>query len=56
MTPLLQCIDTHVNKPFNDHLRGKWDEWMTDGEIQYTASGKRKRASNQMVVEWINDV
>ena len=56
MTPLLQLVDTHVNKPFKDHLREKWDEWMTDGEIQYTASGKRKRASYQMVVEWINDV
>ena len=29
---------------------------MADDEIQYTASGKRKRASYQMVVEWINDV
>ena len=55
MTPL-QFIDAHVNKPFKDHLREKWNEWMTDGEILYTASGKRKRASYQMLVEWINDV
>ena len=26
MTPLLQLIDTHINKPFKDHLRTKWNE------------------------------
>ena len=56
MTPLLQFIDTHINKPFKDHLRNKWNEWMTGGEIQFTASGKRKRASYEMVVNWVNDV
>ena len=56
MTPLLQLIDTHINKPFKDHLRTKWNEWMTGGEIQFTASGKRKRASYEMVVNWVNDV
>ena len=29
---------------------------MTGGEIQFTASGKRKRASYEMVVNWVNDV
>ena len=29
---------------------------MTGGEIQSTASGKRKRASYEMVVYWVNDV
>ena len=56
MTPLLQFIDTHINKPFKDHLRNKWNESMTGGEIQFTASGKRKRASYEMVVNWVNDV
>ena len=56
MTPLLQLIDTHINKPFKDHLRTKWNEWMTGGEIQFTASGKCKRASYDMVFNWINDV
>ena len=32
------------------------NECMADGGIQYTASGKRKRASYQMIVEWINEV
>ena len=56
MTPLLQLTDTHINKPFKDHLRTKWNEWMTGGKIQFTASGKCKRASYDMVFNWINDV
>ena len=39
MIPLLQFLDTHVNKPLKDQLREKWSSWMTDGEIQYTTSG-----------------
>ena len=37
-------------------MRNKWNEWMTGGEIQFTASSKRKRASYEMVVNWVNDV
>ena len=54
MTPLLQFIDTHINKPFKDHLRNKWNEWKTGGEIQFTASGQRKRASFEIVLNWVN--
>ena len=49
MTPL-QFKETHINKPFKDHLHNRWNEWMTGGKIQFTASGKRKRASHEMVV------
>ena len=42
MTPLLQFIGTHINKPFKDHFPNKWNEWMTGGKIQFTASSKRK--------------
>ena len=56
MKPLLKFIDTHINKPFKNHLRNKWNEWMTGGEIQFTASGKCKRTSYEMVVNWVNDV
>ena len=34
-------------------LRDKWNNRITDGVIQYKASGKGKRASYEMVVEWI---
>ena len=54
MTPLLQFIDTHINKPFKDHMRNKWNEWMAGGEIQFTASGQRKRASFEIVLNWVN--
>ena len=29
---------------------------MTGGEIQFTAPGKRKRASYEIVINWVNDV
>ena len=56
MTALLQFIDTHINKPCKDHLRNKSNKWMTGDEIQFTASSKCKRASYEMVVNWVNDV
>ena len=37
-------------------MRKKCNEWMTRGEIKFTASSKRKRASYEMVVNWVNDV
>ena len=27
MTPLLQFLDTHVNKPFKDIMKEKWEDW-----------------------------
>ena len=45
MTPLLQFIDTHINKPYKDHLRNKSNKWMAGDKIQFTASSKCKRAS-----------
>ena len=56
MTPVLQFIDMHINKPFKDHLHNKWNKWMAGGEIQFTASSKHKRASNEMVANWVNGV
>ena len=56
MTALLQFIDTHFNKPFKDHLPNKLNKWIRGSKIQITASGKGKRASSDMVVNWVNDV
>ena len=56
MTALLQFIDTHFNKPFKDHLPNKLNKWIRGSEIQITASGKGKRASSDIVVNWDNDV
>ncbi len=34
MTPLLQFLDSHVNKPFKDGLKEKWQEWVDSGECE----------------------
>ena len=56
MTPLLQFLDTHINKPFKDGMKEKWEEWISDGEQEFTKSGNRRRASYELVARWANDV
>ena len=45
MTPLIQFIDTHVNKPFKDILKERWAEWIASGTEEFTKQGNRRRAS-----------
>ena len=47
VTPLLQFLDTPLNKPFKDSLKDRWEE--------YTRNGNRKRASYEMVATWASD-
>ena len=54
MTPLLRFLDTHVNKPFKD-MKEKWEDWIVNGEAEFTEKGNRKRASYQLVAEWADD-
>ena len=55
MTPLLQFLDTHINKPFKDSLKDQWEEWLDNGKEEFTKTGKRKRASYEMVAEWVHN-
>ena len=32
MNPLLQPLNTHLNKPLKGFLRKKWNDWMLEGE------------------------
>lgn len=54
MTPLLQFLDIHVNKSFKDRLKDKWADWI-NCEVEYTRTGKRKRASYEMVAKWAHE-
>ena len=36
MTPLLQFLDTHVNKPFKVSLKDQWEEWLDNGKEEFT--------------------
>ena len=53
MTPLLQFLNTHVNKPFKEIMKEKWEDWI--GEAEFTKKGNRKRASYQLVAQWADD-
>ena len=55
MTKLIQFMDTHINKGFKGALCECWDEWIDEGEVQYTESGKRKRASYEEIVRWTDE-
>ena len=36
MTPLLQYLDTHANKPLKDGMKEKWEEWFAHREVDFT--------------------
>ena len=52
ITPLLQFLDIHVNKPFKDIMKEKWKDWIENGDAEFTEKGNRKYASYQIVAEW----
>ena len=35
-------------------MRELWEDWLTEGEVDCTRTGKRKRASYDMVAEWVS--
>ena len=45
MTPLSQFLDTHVNKPFKDVMKEKWEDWIENGDAEFTEKESRKRTS-----------
>ena len=40
MTSQLQVLDVVVNKPFKDHLRSQYSQWLIAGNHSFTPSGK----------------
>ena len=39
---MVQPLDVAMNKPFKDHMRKKWQEWMLADQHTFTASGRIK--------------
>ena len=37
-------------------MRKKWESWLQYGKHEYTKSGKRKRASYEMICGWVQEV
>lgn len=53
LTSILQPLDVALNKPFKDGVRKRWMEWMADGIHEFTASGRQKKPSEELIVSWI---
>ena len=55
MTSILQPLDVCLNKPFKDHLRAKWQDWMLSGDHTFTASGRTRKAELNVICGWIKE-
>ena len=53
-TSVLQLPDVSINKPFKSGMRKRWEEWMENGKKEFTAKGNRKKASYELVSEWVS--
>ena len=54
MTPLLQFLDTHVNKLFKDIMKEKWEDWIVNGEAEFTEKGNtdwKKVATDELIIK-----
>lgn len=53
MTSQLQVLDVMVNKPFKDHLKQLYTNWLLGGGHALTPTGKLKKPSIALLGEWI---
>jgi hypothetical protein len=53
MTSQLQVPDVVVNKPFKDHLKQLYSEWLLAGGHVLTPTGKVKKPSIELLCHWI---
>ena len=54
LTSLLQPLDVSLNKPFKDGVRKQWMQWMADGIHKFTATGRQKKALEELICLWIS--
>lgn len=53
---MLQPLDVSIDRSFKAEFRGLYSEWMAAGHHEKTLTGRRKRASLQLVCSWILNV
>lgn len=55
MTKYLQPADIVYNKSFKDHMKDYWSQWMENGVIELTRTGRRRAAFRETVINWVKD-
>jgi len=53
MTLQLQVLDVMVNKPFKDHLKQLYSEWLLKGDHALSPDGRIKKPSVTILCQWI---
>lgn len=53
MTSQLQVLDVVVNKPFKDHLKKAYTNWLLSEDHALTPTGKIKKPSVAILCKWI---
>lgn len=54
-TSKLQPCDVSWNKPFKDHYRELYDEWLFSGPVSTTKGGNRRPPEKTQVLQWIKE-
>ena len=55
MTPLLQGIDTHINKSLKTDIKKKYRDFMRNGVVELTRGGNKKGSGYQLLVDWCSE-
>ena len=49
------AVRRFFKKPFKDGVRKRWMEWMANGIHEFTATGRQKKPSEELICSWIAD-
>ena len=55
LTSLHQPLDVSRNKPFKDNVKKRWMQWTADGIHEFTAGGRQKKPSEELICSWISE-
>jgi hypothetical protein len=53
MTSQLQVLDVVVNKPFKDHLKRQYSNWLHSADHTYTPTRRMNKPVASVLCEWV---